>query len=339
MNSHWREEQGERGGKRWVNTQTGKVQYHPPGEERTAKPEEGKQGKPKAKQERMGGVARKGLGDIKGHLRDFLGDIKGLTHVNLADYAGGIRDSMIEMATRYGVEVTGHESEISATGEGAKHANGRERMASLRQMVGDVKGHLKDYADDLVMSRKTGDAIDVSMYFDGIVESMGNTIPKGNLSGSKKEVAKVVDSAAFDAHIKQHKTPELYRGVPKKEHGEQFKTGDLRQGKGAYGPGIYVGYGYNGRDTASNAAGDEGVMVRMTLTPEAKVMSWDEAESTWEKEGKNGEFGVEEYDGSEKAIAAWAKSKGIDAMDVKHNEFMNVLNPKVLIVEAPKDES
>ena len=160
---------------------------------------------------------------------------------------------------------------------------------------------------------------------------------QGQLSEPNKNLAKVVDTSAFDAYIKQHKTPELWRGVPKKEHGEQFKTGDLRQGSGAYGPGIYVGYGYNGRDTASKAAGDEGVMTRMTLKPDAKVMTWDEAETTWEKEGKQ-EFSIEKYDSSEKAIAAWAKSNGVDALDVQHNEFMNVLNPQALVVEKPKEE-
>lgn len=147
--------------------------------------------------------------------------------------------------------------------------------------------------------------------------------------------AEVVDSAKLDQLIKTNKTPELFRGVPKMEHAEQFKTGDLRQGNGAYGPGIYVGYGYNGRETASKAAGDDGHMARMTLRPDAKVMTWDEAETTWEKEGK-AEFSLDKYGGSEKAIAAFAKSKGVDVLDVQHNEFMNVLNPKALIVEKPK---
>lgn len=147
--------------------------------------------------------------------------------------------------------------------------------------------------------------------------------------------AEVVDSAKLDQLIKTNKTPELFRGVPKMEHAEQFKTGDLRQGNGAYGPGIYVGYGYNGRETASKAAGDDGHMARMTLRPDAKVMTWDEAETTWEKEGKS-EFSIDKYGGSEKAIAAFAKSKGVDVLDVQHNEFMNVLNPKALIVEKPK---
>ncbi len=160
---------------------------------------------------------------------------------------------------------------------------------------------------------------------------------QGNLSEPKSDKAKVVAPAEFDKILKESKTPELFRGVPKQEHGEQFKTGDLRQGKGAYGPGIYVGYGTNGRDTANKAAGDEGVMARMTLAPDAKVMTWDEAETTWEKEGKQ-EFSIEKHDGTEKAIVAWAKSKGVDALDVQHNEYMNVLNPKVLIVEKPKDK-
>lgn len=155
----------------------------------------------------------------------------------------------------------------------------------------------------------------------------------GHKSGAHGGKANVVNKSDLDAHIKASKKKELYRGVPHKDHAKQFETGKLRIGKGAYGPGIYVGYGSNGRDTANKAAGDEGHLARMALSDNAKVITWDEAETQWEKEGKK-EYSIEKYNGTENAIAAWAKDQGYDAIDVEHNEFMNVLNPEALVVEG-----
>lgn len=146
--------------------------------------------------------------------------------------------------------------------------------------------------------------------------------------------AHVVPGEALSTHIKATKGKELWRGVPKKEFAKQFESGELKVGKGAYGPGVYVGYGFNGRDTANTIAGEEGHTARMALTHDAKTITWNDAETEWEKSGKE-EFSIEKYDGSEKAIAAWAASKGYDAIDVEHNEFMNILNPQALVVEHP----
>lgn len=156
----------------------------------------------------------------------------------------------------------------------------------------------------------------------------------GHVSGAHGGKANVVSKADLDTHIKASKGRELYRGVPKKEHAKQFETGELRHGKGAYGHGIYVGYGYNGRDTASNAAGDEGHLARMSLSSDAKTITWNDAEEMWNKEGKE-QYSIEKHGSSENAIAQMMRERGYDAIDVEHNEFMNVLNPEALVVENP----
>lgn len=159
----------------------------------------------------------------------------------------------------------------------------------------------------------------------------------GHVSGAHGGKANVVSKADLDTHIKASKGRELYRGVPKKEHAKQFETGELRHGKGAYGHGIYVGYGYNGRDTASNAAGDEGHLARMSLSSDAKTITWNDAEEMWNKEGKE-QYSIEKHGSSENAIAQMMRERGYDAIDVEHNEFMNVLNPEALVVEKPGGE-
>ena len=160
----------------------------------------------------------------------------------------------------------------------------------------------------------------------------------GHTAGQHGGKANVVSKSDLDTHIKASKKKELYRGVPHKDHAKQFETGELRIGKGAYGPGIYVGYGYNGRETAGKAAGDEGHLARMALSDNARVITWNAAETQWEKEGKK-DFSIEKYNGTENAIAAWAKDQGYDAIDIEHNEFMNVLNPEALVVEGKGNES
>lgn len=168
------------------------------------------------------------------------------------------------------------------------------------------------------------------------------TCPAGAGGTVRASTAKVVSKSDLDTHLRETGGKELFRGVPKAEHAEQFKTGDLRQGGGAYGKGIYVGYGYSGHSTASQIASSgedgDGYLARMALAKDAKVVSWDDAEESWKSEvtkDPDSQFARKNFKDSAQAIAAYAKASGVDAIDVKHNEFMNVLNPSALVIESP----
>lgn len=63
-------------------------------------------------------------------------------------------------------------------------------------------------------------------------KEQGNSHDKGELSEPKKDVAKVLDTAAFDAHIKQHKTPEL-------PHNGSAPLADLASGGTVFSDDIY----------------------------------------------------------------------------------------------------
>lgn len=137
---------------------------------------------------------------------------------------------------------------------------------------------------------------------------------------------------------------ELFRGVGKKEHADQFASGELRVGKGSYGDGVYVGYGTNGFNAASQNSGDDGYLASMVMKPDAKVQTWDEAETAWNAHKKDSpdspysKIGPgSPYRNSEEAIAAYSKSKGIQAIDVQHNQFMNILDPAAVVVKHPDD--
>lgn len=187
--------------------------------------------------------------------------------------------------------------------------------------------------DDLFADKVSHEQLEEEQKTD-LIEEM---LPKKTQPGR----ATVLSKAEMDAHIKQHGGKELWRGVPLKKYAEQFKSGDLRTGGGAYGKGIYTGYGHNGHSTAShiaNSGDDPGHIARMALHPDAKVTKWDDAETAWKDHiSKNPEspFARKNFKDSGEAVAAHAKASGHDALDIEHNGFMNVLNPEKLMVEHP----
>ena len=158
------------------------------------------------------------------------------------------------------------------------------------------------------------------------------------LKGKGESKAKVVPAADFKK-MADKGARILHRGVPRLEHAGQFDTGDLRSGKGAYGEGIYAGYG-SGEDVARQASmsewdnGEEGHVARMALSPDAKMGTWDEVETAFNGIDKGERDSIlAKHKKSENAIVEWAKSQGYDALDIEHNEFVNILNPSKVAIE------
>ena len=195
-------------------------------------------------------------------------------------------------------------------------------------------------------------------------------------------LARVVSRAQMDAAVASGAT-ETYRGVLEREHAEQLRTGTMRYSIGTHGSGLYVLYGSDAADQASEYASGErfsmaigthdpetgdwisppvsgnGVLMRLALVGDAKVIDYEDAAVEREKAGRvfhNAAAQARTGDDAEafaQAVAGgsqvddvglYAMTKGYDAIrfearvpvvgvgDVAHSSFI-VLNRTALLIQ------
>jgi hypothetical protein len=71
---------------------------------------------------------------------------------------------------------------------------------------------------------------------------------------------------------------ELFRGNSNRAFAEQLMRGDLHVGLGKFGNGTYVAYGKEGKATAAAfSSSDQGVVTRMVMKPDARIINYDDA--------------------------------------------------------------
>lgn len=136
---------------------------------------------------------------------------------------------------------------------------------------------------------------------------------------------------------------ELFRGLESygmkgktgEELAEQFRSGDLYVGTGLFGNGIYVAYGVDKYDAEGYMGADaQGAMLRMTLKPNAKIISIDELDNMQSQDP------IVQAHPELKNSGCYAAFKGYDGIDVgarkNQSKYMVILNRSLVRVQ---DES
>jgi len=158
----------------------------------------------------------------------------------------------------------------------------------------------------------------------------------------------VVSKAALDAHIAAGEL-ELVRGVSEPRFAQQFQTGDLFAGRGAYGNGTYTAHGDGALHTAIGyAQGSRGAVLRMSLKKGAKVADYDtlRAEMTKTQIDTAGKI-WEARDAGNKGLAEqlmakitvlddmgrYAMSLGYDAINEASSKYLVLLNRSAVRVQ------
>lgn len=129
----------------------------------------------------------------------------------------------------------------------------------------------------------------------------------------------VVTDSEMDALV-EGGSRELFRGVTELKYADQFRTGEFYAGQGTYGSGTYVAYDaaplgsetiYPGLRVASGYA-ESGTIMRMTLRPEAKVITWEDAAKGAIAERKAGSDAWKVYASD---VGRWAAAQGFDVIE------------------------
>lgn len=123
---------------------------------------------------------------------------------------------------------------------------------------------------------------------------------------------------------------EVYRGVTDPSYADAMRRGDPYSGTGDYGSGVYVA---TDRGTAeSYAAGPEGegqgAVVRGAIDRRAKVVSVEEIERLHYAAAQRGEISYS------LDLGEFAKRLGYDAIRVRDKGYLNVVNPRILLVDS-----
>lgn len=121
----------------------------------------------------------------------------------------------------------------------------------------------------------------------------------------------------------------VFRGVTSKEFADKMKEGEPFAGEGDYGTGIYTTTDRNmAQSYAEGPEGDaDGDVLHMAIDPNAKIVT---IEDISKQHAKDAEAGLVPW---EMDIGVYAKSKGYDAIEVRHKGYINVVNPDVLMVQ------
>jgi HK97 family phage portal protein len=122
---------------------------------------------------------------------------------------------------------------------------------------------------------------------------------------------------------------EVFRGVTDTKHADAMRRGESFAGEGDYGNGIYVTT--DPTMASSYAAGPEGTsagdVVRGALDKSANVQPVEKVEKLHRQAVEEGKIKPTQD------LGTFARSQGIDAIEVKHKSYINVVNPAVLFVD------
>jgi len=164
----------------------------------------------------------------------------------------------------------------------------------------------------------------------------------------------VISKAEIDRYINAGER-ELFRGVSEAKFADQFRDGDLFAGLGTYGNGTYTAYGSGKLDTgkfggeglkvAKDYAGSKGTIVRMTLKSDAKVVGYDDLlgemmdyeDVLFDKLAKaktaKERAAIEAEQLLIKDFGRFATMRGYDAIDVRREKYLVVLNRTALRIQ------
>jgi hypothetical protein len=172
----------------------------------------------------------------------------------------------------------------------------------------------------------------------------------------------VVSAAEMDKYIADGEQ-ELFRGIPQRHHAEAYRTGDHFVGQGISGNGTYTAYAPKGEkivqtlmdgtivketkrtrsdaiDEASDYTSSNGVVMRMTLKKDAKVVKFTDVmkrqfDILETPEYKNASPQAQQNIRAMVSDAGkWAALHGYDAIDVGYPAHMVVLNRTAVRVQS-----
>jgi len=149
---------------------------------------------------------------------------------------------------------------------------------------------------------------------------------------------KVVTSGELDGLINGGYR-ELWRGVEpaagksSAQINEDFRTGDAFYGVGFYGFGIYAGERGHAEGFAEDYGNAPGSLVRMALRPDAKTIEFRDLRQQWSDYRNKYPKGSKEYEFWNDP-SAYAAALGYDAVDVKDEGSVVVLNRTAVVVQA-----
>lgn len=156
---------------------------------------------------------------------------------------------------------------------------------------------------------------------------------------------RVVSTDEMDALIKNGWS-ESFRGLTDKKYTEQFREGNLYAGFGVYGNGTYTAYGgEKAVNIARKYAGAEGSVMRMALSPDAKVIDFRDLYSMYDDDwyDKVSEQIDKATGDAKKQLQAELLIKssmdksailmGYDAIRVPHEQYYVILNRTALAVQ------
>ncbi len=217
------------------------------------------------------------------------------------------------------------------TSEGARKAwdaRGRGRKEEIKPVKFDVikSATYQNFREKIDAGQKP-DFVDTKTGEDNILKSIITEVKFNGLPKIKpgKDISKLVK----DGHI------ELFRGVAKPEHTEQFKSGEYFAGQGIYGSGIYTGVGKRGIRTAGGyTSNQDNCIIRMVLDKDAKIITEKELSKKMDEVLSKSEI---KPDGLRNRIindpGRWAAMNGYDAIHAEQREYMIVLNRSKLTVQ------
>lgn len=156
---------------------------------------------------------------------------------------------------------------------------------------------------------------------------------------------RLVSSEEMDALI-ENGWSESFRGLTDKKFTNQFREGDLYAGFGVYGNGTYSAYGgEKALDIARGYAGVDGGVMRIALSPDAKVIDYRDLYALYDDDwyDKMSEQISEATGDVKKQLQAELQLKssmdksaillGYDAIRVPHEQYYVILNRTALAVQ------
>lgn len=146
-------------------------------------------------------IAKKGYANVKDHILDFAKDLHtnadSMSANDIGNYLSGVKGELESMAKSAGVGMK-HDGPLGVEldqPEGRKSANRKDHIRGYNQMNDDVKGHIRDFATDLVISARRKEPIDIEPYLSSIGQSMANAGVAAGVNFKGKHVVESVRHA------------------------------------------------------------------------------------------------------------------------------------------------